>query len=154
MDGSRLFFPIPKFLSVWRANLLWCFQGLPLDITNPLRKEQKALWGGKKTASRLPPSQIKTKNSTSIPSKCFKQWNGGTIYEVFSLFHQCLSHSFVPVQDNDSPTEKTKAENVSVLYCKLKAKSLKEGTAGIPTSPHHHVPPTAEMRKTTFTFHL
>lgn len=111
------------------------FPRVAIRYHQPFKKGRKSNVRKKKTASRLPPSQIKTKNSTSIPRKCFKQWNDGTIYEVFSLFHQCLSHSFVAIQDNDSPTEKTKAVNVSVFSCKLEAKSLKEGTAGIPTPP-------------------
>lgn len=82
----------------------------------------------------LPSSKTSTNNTTFVPRKCFKKWNGGTIHEVLSFFHQCLSHSFVAVQDHDSPTEKTKAKNVSVLSCKLEIKTLREGTNG-PTAP-------------------
>ena len=46
MVGSRRVLPKPKFLSVYRANLLCCFHEIPLDINKPVAntKHPKLNW--------------------------------------------------------------------------------------------------------------
>lgn len=135
MLGSRLFFPIPKFLSVCRANLLCCFHGLPFDMTRPLltapsrmsnkaRQRKEAKNDTFNTSALLSSAHGKEETScnrkpTFVSQDLHKKWNDRTISKVFSFLHQGLLHAFVAVKDHYPQTKCTDAENVSILFCKL-----------------------------------